>query len=141
MLIEFDIGLISMTVWGEARGEEFQGKLAVAYVIFNRIRRLSCRASQVVLKPYQFSFWNTDDPSRPTMSTIDHEGQVWQDCEQAAIHAFRKTMPDPTNGAEYYMNVELVKKSRGGTLPAWWASDTDPDSSVSIGAHTFRKRK
>jgi len=139
--IEFDLILLALTIWGEARGESTVGKLAVAYVICNRMRRLQTRISQVVLKPYQFSFWNTDDPSRWTISSIDPASKLWLECEEVAGDALSFKKPDPTNGAEFYMNVDLVRKQHGGTLPKWWASDTEATNEVIIGAHTFRRRK
>lgn len=140
---EFDVVLLAMTLWGEARGESFQGKLGVAYVICNRMKRgkIGTRVSEVVLKPFQFSFWNTEDPSRPQASHVDYFGDLFQSCLGAARSALDQDLPDPTGGAEYYMNVELVKKQRGGTLPKWWESDTDAQSQCQIGNHTFRKRK
>jgi spore germination cell wall hydrolase CwlJ-like protein len=136
----FEIALIALTVWGEARGEDYAGKLAVAYVIKNRMTRRQVKVSRVVLAPWQFSFWNTEDPSRSRISEIDEFSDVWQDCLRAAASAYLATDPDPTNGAEYYMNVDVVRRQRGGTLPLWWRSDTDPDTEVKIGSHTFRRR-
>jgi spore germination cell wall hydrolase CwlJ-like protein len=139
--IEFDLVLLALTLWGEARGELLLGKLAVAYVICNRMRRLGCQISQIVLKPYQFSFWNTEDPSRWQISNIDATSKLWLDCMGAAKAALYMIDPDPTNGAEFYMNVDLVKKQRGGTLPKWWSVDTKAEGEVKIGQHTFRQRK
>jgi N-acetylmuramoyl-L-alanine amidase len=141
MPIEFDVVLLALTLWGETRGEDFKGKLAVAWVIVNRMNRLKTRVSQIVLSPWQFSFWNTEDPSRPKVSSIDQNSQLWLDCIQAARCALENTQPDPTNGAEFYMNIETVRKQRGGTLPKWWDVDTDATSGIKIGNHTFRKRK
>ena len=141
MPIEFDLVLLALTIWGEARGELLAGKTAVAYVICNRMRRLGCRISQIVLKPYQFSFWNTEDPSRWKISDIDPTSALWLECERAARAALYLIEADPTNGAEFYMNVELVKKQHGGTLPKWWSADTKQDGEIKIGQHTFRARR
>jgi N-acetylmuramoyl-L-alanine amidase len=138
---EFEVALIALTVWGEARGESYPGKLAVANVICNRARRQNVGISRVVLKAWQFSFWNTDDPSRDRISEIDADGSLWQECLRAATSAYKQLEPDPTNGAEFYMNIDVVKRSRGGTLPKWWNIDTTPEGEVVIGRHTFRRRK
>ena len=140
MPIEFDLVLLAITVWGEARGESDKGKLAVAWVICNRMRRQGSRISHIVLKPWQFSFWNTEDPSRWKISDIDPMSATWLGCEAAARGALYMSQPDPTNGAEFYMNVDLVRRQHGGTLPKWWATDTSPNGEVKIGEHTFRKR-
>lgn len=138
---EFEIALIAITVWGEARGESYEGKLAVANVICNRMRRQKVGASRVVLKAWQFSFWNTEDPSRDRISEINPEGDVWQECLRAAAAAYLGLEADPTGGAEFYMNVDTVRKSRGGTLPKWWDIDTTSEGEVVIDRHTFRRRK
>jgi spore germination cell wall hydrolase CwlJ-like protein len=141
MTPEFEITLLALTVWGEARGESHIGKLAVAYVIKNRMRRRNVGVSRVVLSPWQFSFWNTEDPSRSRISEIDPESDVWQDCFKAATSAYLADEPDPTKGAEFYMNVDTVKRQRGGTLPKWWNVDATPDGEVVIDRHTFRRRR
>jgi len=138
---QFEIALIALTIWGEARGESDEGKLGVAYVICNRMRRRAVGVSRVVLQPWQFSFWNTEDPSRERISEIDSGSDLWLECVDAAASAFMQLKPDPTNGAEFYMNVPVVRKQRGGTLPKWWDIDATKDGEVVIGAHTFRKRR
>lgn len=55
------------TIWQEARGESYEGKLAVAEVIRDRTL-LKYQSDGTLLgtlfKAYQFSGWNTDDPNR-----------------------------------------------------------------------------
>ena len=111
-----DLDWIAMTVWGEARGESFQGKLAVAYVICNRMTKAQTSACAVVLKPWQFSFWNTDDPSRhrmqPSFTNAD-----WRDSYKAAAAAYFATLPDPTKGSTSYLNPKVCtadQKKRAG---------------------------
>ena len=131
----FEVILLALTVWGEARGEDYKGKLAVAWVICNRARFQETRLSRIVLKAWQFSFWNTNDPSRDDISDIDERGPVWEQCLKAATGAYFKHTIDPTYGAEFYYNPSVVAK------PSWWDTDTTPDSEVKIGDHVFRRRK
>ena len=50
--------IISYTLYAEARGEPFKGKMAVAAVIQTRARRSSIALTEVCLKDRQFSCWN-----------------------------------------------------------------------------------
>lgn len=50
--------IISYTIYGEARGEPFKGKLAVAAVIQTRARRSNTSLTKICLTEKQFSCWN-----------------------------------------------------------------------------------
>lgn len=81
-----DEGLAVATIWQEARGEPFLGKLAVAQVIKNRTLRKYNSDGTVpgtVLAPYQFSGWNTKDPNRPVSGLLDIEDAVVRSCQEA----------------------------------------------------------
>ena len=132
----FEIVLTALTVWGESKGEPYQGKLGVAFVICNRSRLWNQSVSRVVLRAWQFSFWNTGDPSRDDISDIDVHGSVWKDCMKAASAAYYELSLDPTHRAVYYLNPDVVDP-----LPVWWDVDGDPSSEVRIGHHLFRRQK
>jgi len=51
--------IISYTLYGEARGEEFDGKMAVASVIKTRSTLSGKSLAEVCLQSRQFSCWNT----------------------------------------------------------------------------------
>ena len=130
--------LLAATVAMEAEGESYQGKLGVAYVIVNRSqRRVPFKSiSDVVLDPYDFSAWNTKGGRQLALDTIPT--LVWRDSEKAAASAYYGMERDPTRGADHYLNVELTRKLRGGTLPAWLLA---MKRTVKIGLHTFYKRR
>lgn len=50
--------IISYTLYAEARGEPFKGKMAVAAVIQTRARRSNTSLAETCLKDRQFSCWN-----------------------------------------------------------------------------------
>jgi N-acetylmuramoyl-L-alanine amidase len=50
--------IISYTLYAEARGEPFKGKMAVAAVIQTRARRSNTPLTEICLKGQQFSCWN-----------------------------------------------------------------------------------
>lgn len=138
-----DILWTALTVWQEASGEPYEGKLAVAYVIFRRAG--SGSVSDAVLKPWQFSAWNTDSPTRSRLDSIDPGSRDWLECYRAAVSAAFGFEADPSKGANFYLNVEATRQIRGGTLPKWAADPKDPtqidESKVTakIGRHTFLK--
>jgi len=148
-----DVTLVAATVFLEADGEPDEGKLAVAYVIVNRRDAWRLSTRQVVLgpegsawadaKPFEaFSCWN-DDFRRVAQSRLVAAGQQ-ERCWWAATGALWRSLPDPTQGATFYLNVPLTLKIRAdGRLPAWAADPADrtrPDPSkvtVVINRHTF----
>ncbi len=131
-----ELFLLTATVAMEAESEPYKGKLAVAYVIVNRSRRRVPfkSISDVVLDPYDFSAWNTKGGRQLALDTIPT--RVWQDSEKAAASAYYGIERDPTRGADHYLNVELTRKLRGGTLPTWLPA---MKRTTKIGLHTFYK--
>lgn len=131
--------LVALTVSMEAGAEPYLGKLAVAWVIQNRRTKYSRSLLDVVMDPYDFSCWNTDSPTRANLDKLTDA--QFAECLKAALAACFGMEGDPTGGAVFYMNVDVVKKQRGGILPDWWNIDGDFNSEVKIGAHTFRRHK
>ena len=70
-----DLMTAARTVYGEARGESEKGRLAVACVLWNRLRAQRPHygrksLSAVCLKPWQFSCWNRNDPNRDKLMKV-----------------------------------------------------------------------
>ena len=131
-----DDALAIVTIYMEARGEHFEGKLGVAEVILNRQRQKPGRTvAHVVARAFQFSGWNTRDHNRIPSLLIDDELPVVKECREAWRAA--KDGTELTEGATHYMNVKLVMRLRG-KLPKWVGR---MEETVKIGAHTFYKRK
>lgn len=86
--------LLAQAVYSEARGEPFQGQVAIAAVILNRIENPdfpdSIRA--VIFEPWAF--------------TAVHDGQFWLTPDETAYEAVSEALAgnDPTEGAIYYYN-------------------------------------
>ncbi|HDH01102.1 MAG TPA: cell wall hydrolase [Nitrospirae bacterium] len=71
-----DKELFTLCLFGEARGESIDGKIAVASVIINRLKRQSWfgkSLKEVILKPYQFSCFLEKDPNRKVLEKIADE--------------------------------------------------------------------
>lgn len=124
-----DIGLVSRTVWGEARGESPEGWAAVAWVIKNRANHPGWwgrSVREVCLRPQQFSSWNIGDPNREKMIDLpddDHELLAIRDVVEKV---WSGEIADPTGGATFYHTQ--------GCHPSW---DTDMKMTATIGRHEF----
>ena len=122
---------LAKTLWGEARGEGTKGMQAVANVVINRVQKggwYGASVKDVVLKPYQFSCWNTTDVNRAQLDnlTIDDlkKSGAWDISEKA----INNELPDITDGAINY-HAKSVN-------PSWAKSMT---KTVQIGNHIFYK--
>lgn len=114
------------TLWGECRGESDLGKLAVAWVIRNRVKsgRWGSTPAAVCLANLQFSAWNANDPNRRKMLELDENDLDLARCRFA--WASSETGDDPTHGAMHYLVT--------GTY-ARWAEGIKPVAT--IGHHSF----
>lgn len=126
--------IVAATIWGEARGEGEKGMLAVLNVIMNRAKGDISKAKEIVLKPKQFSFWNSK--SNPQKFSIDLARSSGKDNQfQKAVElvdkAMKGTLPDITHGALFYFNPKLANPS--------WANKMI--KTISIGNHDFYKLK
>ena len=132
-----DLTLLAATVYMEAGAESFEGKLAVAHVVMNRdASSPDPGLDDVVLKPWQFSAWNTDHRARATLQTVMNDRPTaWIESMKAAAAALFNLLPDPTAGATFYLNEALTRKLRkDGSLPDWFNEER---VTVRIGRHTF----
>ena len=149
-----EVELLATTVYLEASGEPWLGKLAVAYNPCNRAVINSWTIHKAILgpdekaysdgRPYEiYSCWNDNERELTKKRTENIQFNLfsWSACWNAAESAYTKTEPDPSHGAYFYLNEEVTRKLRGGKLPGWWDTDTDAASEVKIGRHTFRRRK
>ena len=123
--------LLAWTIWQEAGGEPYQGKLAVAYVVMNRLKVAKSTICREIMKPWQFSCWNTDSVTR--LRLPDAMSPDWEECSRAAMAAVDGTEQDPTNGADHYLNEATVLRV-AGKLPSWYNPKL---VTARIGHHTF----
>ncbi len=107
--------LLALTVWREARGEQEETKQGVAWVIMNRAKQASWwgdTIQSVILKPYQFSSFNRNDPNATKFpSTLDTS---WMQSLTVAQAVMEGRVPDPTNMAVFYFD-----KSLDSNPPSW----------------------
>ena len=89
-----DLYLLAKCVHAEARGESYEGQVAVAAVILNRVESpdFPNTIAGVIYQPWAF--------------TAVHDGQINLEPNQTAYNAARDAMNgwDPTYGSLYYFN-------------------------------------
>ncbi|HLS07385.1 MAG TPA: cell wall hydrolase, partial [Bacillota bacterium] len=96
-----DIQLMSNAVYGEARGEPYEGQVAVAAVILNRVKSPSFpnTIAGVIFEPRAF--------------TAVADGQIWltpnERAKEAVIDAINGW--DPSGNAMYYFNPDTATSS------------------------------
>ena len=124
---------LAKTIWGEARGEGMQGMQAVANVVMNRVNAASwygASIKDVVLKPYQFSCWNANDPNRAKIDKLSIEDLAASGALNVARQVISGQLKDITGGATNYHATSVN--------PAWAEKMT---KTVQIGNHVFYKEK
>lgn len=129
-----DVAWLAMTVWMEARGEPYDGKVAVAEVILRRAaKRIQSDGTipGTVLWPLAFSGWNARDPNRIKAARLDTNDPCVHDCLRAVAEASAGS--DVSRGATHYLNEALVVRT-AGRLPAWVEKMR---KTATIGNHTF----
>lgn len=114
-----DINMMSNAVFGESRGEPFEGQVAVAAVILNRVNstKFPNTVSGVIFQPGAF--------------TAVSDGQIWltpnHKAKQAVLDAINGW--DPSYGALYYFNPKKATSK-------WIYTRPEIDK---IGNHIFLK--
>ncbi len=116
-----DIQLLARAVNGEARGEPYEGQVAVAAVILNRVKHSSFpnTISGVIYQPGAFTAVSDGQINVP----IDSKSTVYKAC-QDAMNGW-----DPSNGAIYYFNPDTATNKWIWSRPLI----------VKIGKHRFCK--
>lgn len=129
VLTYHDADIMARTVYGEARGEPMDGKIAVAAVMLNRWRSGKWFAAPTLAetcqRPGQFSCWLDNDPNRPKLLAVTLDDQFFRDCWQAGLMAIAGPLPFGPTVCHYLV---------AGTSASW----KDPNKLVAtIGRHEF----
>jgi spore germination cell wall hydrolase CwlJ-like protein len=132
----YDMFMMALCVWREARGEVVQAKQAVAWTIKNRASNPSWWGGpsvvSVILKPWQFSSFNSKDPNAVKFPSPTDTS--WQASLEIAQQVVNGTIPDPTSGATSYFDKSL------DSSPPTWATDGSMIHLADIGNLHFYKR-
>ncbi|HEY5525808.1 MAG TPA: cell wall hydrolase [Clostridium sp.] len=120
-LTRSDIDLMAKLIYAESRGEPFEGKVAVASVVLNRVvnPNFPNTVREVIFQPKAFSCVKNGD-------IVASPDEI---CYSAVYEAIRGT--DPTNEAVFFYNPAISTCS--------WMKSTAKKDSTSIGHHLFFK--
>jgi len=111
---------MTRTIWGEAEGEPWFGKLAIAAVILNRVldKRWPNTIIEVCLQPAQFSCWNTGSSRLFLIATVDTQSSSYIECDEATLElTVERRFFDRIMGATHFHTINVVPK---------WAKDKKP---------------
>lgn len=112
-----DVQLLARLIHAEARGETYQGQVAVGAVVLNRVKSSSFpnTISGVIYQPYAF--------------TCVNDGQINLSPNKTAVQAAKDAMNgwDPSYGSLYYYNPKVATSSWIYSRP----------TVVTIGNHVF----
>ncbi|GAE04848.1 spore cortex-lytic enzyme, lytic transglycosylase SleB [Paenibacillus sp. JCM 10914] len=104
---ENDLKIMANAVYGEARGEPFEGQVAVAAVILNRVKSPSFPNTPhgVIFEPRAF--------------TAVADGQIWLEPNEQARKAVEQALNgwDPSGGCLYYFNPKTATSEWIWTRP------------------------
>lgn len=135
-----DEDLLTACLWAEARGEPEKGQKAVCNVILNRVKKKMAPSIRgVILKPRQFSWTDPEDVNYTKVFTAKtNNPNSWERAHKIAKLALAAALEDLTKNADHYLNVEVTRRIRGGTLPKWAEEGIrNGKVTVVIGNHTF----
>jgi len=135
------IELMTLTLYGESRGESWEGKIAIAYVILNRSRLWHKTIRDVCLAKNQFSCWNSNDYNYAILINLAKaydanmpNNKALQLCQQCAEMAYLAPAESTVDDATFYR----VK----GTKNKWFDNAVKTGTLVylkSIKTHEFYK--
>jgi len=123
------LDIMARTLYGEVRGETWEGKVAVAWVIRHRVDRPGwwgndiisvCRAKQ------QFSCWNKNDPNLPKLTSVTIAHPAFRECLAATAAVLSNNIPDPIKGSTHYHTRGVIPIWSKGLIPV-----------KEIGSHLF----
>lgn len=137
MLLIEDVLIAARTIYGEARGEPYEGKKAIAHVLINRWERKDGQFGRddtlatACLRHLQFTAWSESDPNFAAMFKVTADDPAFRASWRAVLEAIDE--PDPTKGATHYHTI--AKPSYASAWPPVWADKHVP--SATIGHHLF----
>lgn len=145
-----DRSVVGLTLWGEARGEPVEGKIAVGNVIRNRMTNPSLyRADSpswkaVCLAVDQFSCWSTKNGGASNYAQVMQQAElivsdlpldpVLMECLYLADGIMSGVLQDRSHGATFYCTTSLYHAK-----PPVWVKNCTPLGA--IGSQTFFKER
>jgi cell wall hydrolase len=117
----YELTMVALALWREARGEPYEVRKAVASVILNR-RRISAKTPSkpdwwgedlvgIVTAPFQFTSISVRNDPQLNKWPKPADKQ-WQECQDIAVAVVTDTLADTTMGATHYFDISIP-------APAW----------------------
>lgn len=110
--IRREADIIARTLYGEARGEGYQGMQAVGNVINNRFKISALTPNrrdwwgetfeQICMAPAQFEAWTLGNPNRDAAMRATPNETAFRQAQEIALRVINDTLPDITRGATHY---------------------------------------
>ena len=140
----------------EAEGEPFEGILGVCWGVRRRAIDWQLGWHRAVLGPEgrayddgrlvePISAFNDDYRARAMARLSAATPAATESSWKAAAAALWNLLPDPVQGASFYLNPAVTLKIRGGTFPVWAADPQDATKlnqqklCATVGRHVFLK--
>ena len=115
--IAYQIALLAITLWREARGEGYAAQVGVAMSMMNRVAKPSWWGSdieEVLTKKWQYS--SMTDPADGQLTKWPKTSEpVFQNCLEIASRAVAGTLQGGFRGADSYYEDSL----QGDARPKW----------------------
>lgn len=124
---------LAVMIYGEAGIDTFYGKAGVAWTAMNRFLNYPYSSlCQVIMREEQFKAMKKSLYRLAAVNQTAPKGaskRNWEESVRVAELVYEDIIPDPTKGAEYFVNL---KKLQG--YPSWLRKLR---KTVSIDSHTF----
>ena len=130
-----DLEVMARTLWAEARGEPYEGQVAVAWVIRNRAadKRWPRTIHQVCKQPWQFSCWNGE--IRADLQDANYRAMLGADVGvRGFLRAFHVAAGVLTGDLESPVPAGTCHYHADSVSPSWAAGHTP---CAAIGRHLF----
>jgi spore germination cell wall hydrolase CwlJ-like protein len=98
-----EITCLAKAIYFESRGDSFEGQVAVANVVMNRLNHWNYKSiCETVYDKGQFS-WSSS-------KTIINDKKSWKDCENLATYVYVGLIWDNTGGALFFHEPKIKPK-------------------------------
>lgn len=133
----WELSLLALCAWREARNQGWDGMLAVAWSVRNRVQKPGKTWwgddwEAVIEQKWQYSSFNPDDPNAKLLPGDPGKDPVWADALRAAEIAYAGYGVDPTLGSTHYHTIQM------NPFPDW-VKDPRTEFMLQIGSHRFYK--
>jgi N-acetylmuramoyl-L-alanine amidase len=113
----WELCLVALVIWREARGEPYEGKIAVAHTIKNRVHNPAWWGrsyADVVCKKWQYSSL-TDPNDRQLTTWPKADDHTFEECLKIAERVITGVYNAPLKGIDSYYDDSLQGEAR----PKW----------------------